>query len=161
MFEIEETVAIEQPVEAVWSFLMDETNEPLWQTTLAEVRRLTHEAMTTGSRVLEVRRFLGRRIETEWEMTECEPPRRSSITSIRAPFAWSGAYTLEPIEGGTQFTARLQGEPGGFFRVAEPVFARIARRELAGNLANLKDVLEAGVGVGLEVSASPQAAVGA
>jgi hypothetical protein len=147
MFEIEETVAIEQPIDMVWAFLMDETNEPLWQTTLTDVRRLTAGPLAAGSRVLETRRFLGRGIETEWEMVECAAPRRSSIRSLKAPFSWGGTYELEPVGSGTRFTAQLKGEPGGFFRVAEPVFARMARRELATNLANLKDVLEAGVGI--------------
>ena len=31
MFEIEETVTIEQPIERVWAFVMDEANDPLWQ----------------------------------------------------------------------------------------------------------------------------------
>jgi len=146
VFEIKETVAIEKPVEAVWSFVIDEANEPLWQTTLAEVRRLTDGPMAAGTRVLEVRRFLGRKIETVWEMVECDPPRRSAIRSVKAPFAWQGTYELGPADGGMWFTVGLQGDPGGFFRVAEPVFARMGRRELVANLANLKDVLEAGVG---------------
>ena len=32
----------------------------------------------------------------------------------------------------------------GFFKLAEPVFARIAGRELESNLGHLKDILEAG-----------------
>ena len=31
----------------------------------------------------------------------------------------------------------------GFFKLAEPVFARITRRELEANLGHLKDLLEA------------------
>ena len=146
MFEIEETVAIEQPIEAVWSFVMDETNNPLWQTTLAEVERLAGSPLDVGSQVLEVRRFLGRRIETVWEMVELEAPTRSAIRSVKAPFALSGTYRLEPEGSATRFTLWLRGDPGGLFRLAEPVVQRMARRELAGNLANLKDVLEAGVG---------------
>ncbi len=148
MFEIEETVAIAQPIERVWAFVMDEANDPLWQTTLTDVRRLSEGPMAVGTRVSESRRFLGRTIETVWEMTECEAPHRSSIASVKAPFAWQGTYALEETGEGTRFTIRLQGSPGGFFRIAEPLLERFVRREMAGNLGNLNDVLEAGLGDG-------------
>ena len=146
MFEIEETVTIAQPIERVWAFVMDEANDPLWQTTLTDVRRLTEGPMAVGTRVSESRRFLGRTIETVWEMTECKAPHRSSIASVKAPFAWQGTYALEETGEGTRFTIRLQGSPGGFFRIAEPLLERFVRREMAGNLGNLNDVLEAGLG---------------
>jgi hypothetical protein len=31
VFEIEETVTIEQPIERAWAFVLDEANDPLWQ----------------------------------------------------------------------------------------------------------------------------------
>ena len=148
MFEIEETVTIEQPIERVWAFVMNEANDPLWQTTMTDVHRLTEGPMAVGTRVSESRRFLGRTIETVWEITECEPPHRSSIASVKAPFAWQGSYTLEEAAEGTRFTLRMQGNPGGFFRIAEPLLERVVRREMAGNLGNLNDVLEGGLGAG-------------
>ncbi len=42
----------------------------------------------------------------------------------------------------------MQGNPGGFFRIAEPLLERVVRREMAGNLGNLNDVLEGGLGAG-------------
>ena len=143
MFEIEETVAIRQSIEVVWDFVNEVANEPLWQTTLSEVVQITDGPLRAGSRVRETRRFLGRRIDTVWEMTENDAPSRSSIRSVEAPFAWSGIYLLEAKGEETRFTIAMKGDPGGFFRLAEPVVHRMVRRELAGNLANLKDVLEA------------------
>jgi uncharacterized protein YndB with AHSA1/START domain len=145
VFEIQETVAIDKPIEEVWEFVMEVENEPLWQTTLDAAMRLGSGPLRVGSLVRETRRFLGRRIDTTWEMIECDALVRSSIRSVDAPFAWSGTYALVEDGVGTRFTLTLQGDPGSFFRLAEPVFARIARREIAGNLANLKDVLEAGI----------------
>jgi hypothetical protein len=36
----------------------------------------------------------------------------------------------------------LQGEPGGFFKLAEPLLARMLQRQWDTNLANLKDAIE-------------------
>jgi len=146
VFEIEETALIAQPIESVWAFVMDEANDSLWQTTLTDVHKLTDGPLGVGSQVSESRRFLGRKLETIWEMTGCEPPHTSSISSVKAPFAWEGTYTLAEEGDGTRFTIRLRGNPGGFFRIAEPLLERFVRREIAGNLGNLNDVLEGGLG---------------
>lgn len=37
----------------------------------------------------------------------------------------------------------LEAEPGGFFKLAEPIVARMGKRQVDTNLANLKELLEA------------------
>jgi len=37
----------------------------------------------------------------------------------------------------------LEGEPGGFFRLAKPLIQRAANRQFRANLETLKDMLEA------------------
>ena len=36
-----------------------------------------------------------------------------------------------------------RGEPGGFFRVAEPLFERVLERQVRADLETVKDLLEA------------------
>jgi hypothetical protein len=50
--------------------------------------------------------------------------------------------TLESVEGGTRVTMTGEAEVGGFFKLAEPVVGRMAKRQTEANLANLKDILE-------------------
>ena len=47
-----------------------------------------------------------------------------------------------PIDA-TRFTAATDADAHGFFKLAEPVFARMARRDLASSMGHLKDLLEA------------------
>jgi hypothetical protein len=35
-----------------------------------------------------------------------------------------------------------EGEPGGFFKLAEPIVARVAQRQLKNDFETLKDILE-------------------
>jgi len=37
-----------------------------------------------------------------------------------------------------------EGEPGGFFKLAEPIVARASERQLKGDFETLKDLLEGG-----------------
>jgi hypothetical protein len=54
-----------------------------------------------------------------------------------------GTRSVEAGLGGTRLTITVEGRSGGFFGVADPVFARLAQRQLKAALANLKSLLEA------------------
>jgi uncharacterized membrane protein len=143
MSKIERSIVIDRPVEEVWEFVHDVANDRLWQTTLVESEQLTDGPLGVGTRVREVRHFLGLKIELAWEVTEFEPTRRSAIKGISGPVPLSGGYRLEPLEAGTRFTVSGELDAHGLFKLAEPVFARITARELEANLGHLKDLLEA------------------
>jgi len=143
MTKIERSIVIERPVEEVWEFVHDPAKDALWQTTLTESEELTDGPMHVGTKVREVRRFLGVRIETAWEVTEYEPTTKSAIRATSGPIPFSGGYRLESAGSGTSFTVHGELDAHGFFKLAEPVFARIAGRELETNLAHLNDLLEA------------------
>jgi hypothetical protein len=66
------------------------------------------------------------------------------VRTTSGPVRLDGSYRLEAVdEGSTRFTNEGVVEAHGFFKVAEPVFARMARREWASSCATLKDLLEA------------------
>ena len=142
MTRIERSVVIERPIDEVWEFVHDTTKDALWQTTLTESEKLTDGPMRVGTRVREVRHFLGVRIELTWEVTEYEPNRTSAIRGVSGPVPLTGRYRLEPLDFGTRFTVSGELDAHGLFKLAEPVFARITSRELEANLGHLKDLLE-------------------
>ena len=145
MMTSEQTTTIERPIEEVWAFTHDLTKSSLWQTTLIKLNRLDDGPFGVGSRVAEVRRFLGLRIETVWECTAFDPPRLSSIKSRAGPVSWGGSWTFEPVAAGTRFTMRIEGEMSAFFRVTEPVVRRTARREMEASMGHLRDILDSGL----------------
>lgn len=51
-------------------------------------------------------------------------------------------FTLEPPGQGTKAAARASLEPGGFFKLAEPILARTAQRSMQADVETLKDILE-------------------
>jgi carbon monoxide dehydrogenase subunit G len=92
--------------------------------------------------VVETRKFLGRRMESTMEVTEHEPPHRFTVRVGSGPVPFTARNTLSEADGSTRVTTLVEGEPGGFFRLAEPLVARALEREVRNNLATLKDVLE-------------------
>ena len=143
MTKIERSIVIDRPIDEVWAFVHDITKDRLWQTTLVESEQLTEGPFGVGTRVREVRQFLGLRVELAWEVTEYEPTRTSAIRGVSGPVPLHGRYAFEPVGGGTRFTVTGELEAHGLFKLAEPVFARITRRELETNLGHLEDLLEA------------------
>ena len=50
--------------------------------------------------------------------------------------------TLEEMGGGTHMTVHMEGEPGGFFKVAEGMVKNELNKSLDTDLAKLKQMLE-------------------
>lgn len=147
MTTVTRSIEIDRPVEDVFAYVNDIANDPVWQPTLLETRQVTEGPMVVGTRVRETRRFLGVRFESEYEVTEWDPPTRSAVRSTDGPIPASGSYTTQPVGRGTRFTMVCEIDAHGFFRLAEPVFSRMAAREIDAMLGQLKDLLEAGVPV--------------
>jgi hypothetical protein len=97
-----------------------------------------------GTTYRSVSKFLGRRIETTFEVTEHHPPHKQCIRVTSGPIPAVGCYLLDPADGdSTRFRQTLEAEAGGFFRLAEPLVARAFRRQMQADMATLKDLLEA------------------
>jgi uncharacterized membrane protein len=140
--KIQRSILIERSPEEVWDYVHEPANDPVWQSTLLEVRG-GERPLRVGSRLSETRRFLGKRFETEYEVTELDPHTRSAIRTTAGPIPASGSYAFERVNGATRFQVSVELNAHWFFKLVEPVFARMAGRELEANLGHLKDVLEA------------------
>ena len=144
MAAFEHKVAIRRPIEDVFAFLHEPANDAKWQSSVAELRQSNDGLVGAGTTLSEVRHFLGKRIETAYELTEYDPPSRSSVKTTSGPVSLSGSYVLEAANGSTRFTMSFETDAHGFFKLAEPIFARFVSREMESNLGHLKDLLESG-----------------
>ena len=99
--------------------------------------------MQAGANGKEVRKFLGRRMESTLKIEAFEPPRRFALQVTSGPVPFHVEQTVEPEGPGSRVSVTIEGEPGGFFKLADPLVERAVKRELEGNLATLKDILEA------------------
>ncbi len=142
MLKIESSVVINRPLEDVFAVLSNVENNPKWSPIFLEVKKTSAGPIGVGTTYRGVAKFLGQRIETETEVTEYEP-NRTIASKSKSPFPVEVRQTFEPVEGGTRVNFTLNGEPGGFFKLAEPLVGTMARRSTEADLANLKDLMEA------------------
>jgi hypothetical protein len=144
MARAEHSVVIEQPPDKVFAYVSDPSNWPEWQTSALEATQEPPGAMSAGARIREVTKFLGKRMESVMEVTVYEPGREFSLKVVSGPIPFHVRQMFESLDAGTKIDVVIEGEPGGFFKLAEPLVVRAVGRELANNLATLKDILEAG-----------------
>jgi hypothetical protein len=89
--------------------------------------------------------FLGREVETTFEVVGYEPGQSITIESRSSSFPIRVTRSVESLTGGrSRVTADVSGEPGRFFRLFGPLLARIAERSVRRDYRRLRDLLESG-----------------
>jgi uncharacterized protein YndB with AHSA1/START domain len=144
MTKVQQSVTIRRPVDEVWTYVIDARNDPIWWNSVVEAGRGAELPPAVGVEIEETFRFAGIRFPVRFKVTELEPATRSAVEVVGGPVPGRGSYDLEPVDGGTRLTLTLETDAHGFFKLAEPVFARMAQRDVAASCAKLKDVLEVG-----------------
>ncbi|MHC4406125.1 MAG: SRPBCC family protein [Planctomycetota bacterium] len=142
MAKAETNVVIDRPVEEVFTFFTNFENSPKWQSGVIEVQLLSEGPMAAGSTYLYVGEYMGRRTESEGLISEYEPNRLWGAKFSSGPFSAHEQFLFEPSNGGTKLTALVDGEVGGLLRLAEPIMIWFFRRQLEGDFAKLKELLE-------------------
>ena len=142
MIQIEKSVLINKPVAEVFAFVSNSDNTPKWQ---GGVETIIPEAPlnVVGSRYTEVRKFMGQEMKSLLEITAFEQNARWAARVITGPVPYEVIATFEPSGGGTKMTTRVEGEPKGFFKIAEGMVKGQLEKSLEEDGNRLKGILEA------------------
>lgn len=141
---------IERAVPDVFSFISDPDNEPRWHDDILRVRRapvadaedVPKDSYDQGSQWTWIARFMGREAEGTVEVTALEPNRRIEFTTRTGPVLPIATCLLEPANGGTLFTRRVEIPLQGAYRLAKPLLQRMATKGQQRYVTNLKNILE-------------------
>ncbi len=143
MVKVEISLHINRPVAEVFKYMNDPTKMPEWNSTIEEATP-SETPVKVGTRVRSRLRMLGRKIEGTYEVVELEPNRRV-VNKSDEPFPWKAIITFQSENGGTRLVSAAEGELGGFFKLSEPIFARIMKKQLQAQYETAKELLEAQV----------------
>ena len=144
MIRLENSIVINKPVEEVFEYMANSENNPQWQSSAQEVVKTSDGPIGVGTTYSSVSQLLGKRLESVVEYTAYEPNKTVAGKVTSGPIPFQFETTFEPAaEGGTKVTSSGRGDAGGFFKLAEPLVARMLKRQTETNTANLKDLLEA------------------
>jgi short-subunit dehydrogenase len=128
------------PLEAAIAYVADFRNAPRWQRGLADVE--VDAPFPVAKTVVEVRRFLGRRIEAPGELVDWVPGKGFTVRGHSGPLRVESRYGFAAEADGTRVSLRLTMAATGLARVGEPVLRRSITRELTQAFEQLGRVLD-------------------
>ena len=142
-----ESVEIDRRPEDVFAYLDEVERHGEWQDQIVGVERQDEGPLRVGSRVKETRRVPGGDRAMTYEVTEHDPPRRSSFRVLDGPVRAVGTITIDSLDGGSRsrVTITLEFEPHGIAgRVLVAVATAQARKQVPQSQARMKELLESG-----------------
>ena len=141
MIKVENTVTILKPVEEVYAFTNDPNKTTEWQGGVESVK-YPEGAPKVGTQFTEVRKFMGREMNTTLEITALEPNAKYAAKTLTGPVSYELNVTFEKVGEGTKMTTVIEGETGGFFKLAEGMVAKQLEKTLEESSKRLKSLLE-------------------
>lgn len=137
--DFKHSVEIARPGPEVFEFVANFENNPRWQAGMRACRWTSEETMAVGATYVQEARFLGRRIDTHFRVSEFEPGARISIESTASTFPIQVSRSVEAIdERRCRVTAHIRGQPKGLLKL----FSGMVRKRVAKDYRELKEVLE-------------------
>ena len=145
MISINVNTLILRPVWEVFEFIAVPENNSQWQYGSLESVQISEGGVRVGTLFSSFGHFMGRRIQSTFEVTEFESNKNYGFKTLSGPVQLKASYKLEAVDHGTNLAVSTQVSPGGFFKLVDPIVARVAKKQFKENLAKLKDLLEARV----------------
>ncbi len=143
MIKVEHSVFINRPVQEVFDYLVDPTNEPEWQEGVLEAGYSQDSSEPgVGAEAFEKRKFMGRDMISKFEVVRFEKNKLFVGKVAEGPVPFEVTYLFLSEEGGTRVTVVIKGEPGGFFKLAEGPLRKQLQSQLVTDFDRAKEILE-------------------
>ena len=136
--EMNGTTMINRPVEAVYAYVIDVSNDVHWRTGITESRWAAGQSIGLGA----VGYTRAGDAEVEWRVVSYNPGESVEWDLVSGPILGRGGYRLVPVDGGTQFTLLADVEPTGLYKLLGPLFGWMGRRQNQADVEKLRDILE-------------------
>jgi uncharacterized membrane protein len=141
------SIEVARRPEEVFAYLDQVDRHPDWQEKLVSVKRQTEGPLRVGSRIEQVRRVPGGPREFTIEVTEHDPPRKTSWRTLNGPVRPVGTVTVEPLDDGSRSRVTVQIDLRGhglLGKLIAPLASRDVAKQLPKDHARLKETLERG-----------------
>jgi uncharacterized protein YndB with AHSA1/START domain len=136
---VEEAVDIDQPPEAVWAVVSDPRNDPRWCAKVESVEVSGERRWRAIHKPVPLRPPL----DLSAEQLAADPPRQMRLREEDQTSVFNVEYRLQPTANGTRFTQVSEFEWKKLPRFLHGFFGRGVRRDVRGQLRQLKKLLEA------------------
>ena len=136
--EMNATTVIDRPIDAVFAYVNDVSNDVYWRTGVTESGLRSDPPLGPGS----IGYARAGETETEYRIVSYIAGKHVDWELVSGPFRGRGGYRLESTDTGTQFTLLADIEPSGVYKVLGPVFGWMGSRRNQGDVEKLRAILE-------------------
>jgi uncharacterized membrane protein len=138
----ENTVTVERPIDDVFAYLADGTNNPRWRSGVLSIERTSAQDGVGATYRQKLRGPGGRPIDGDYRITGYQAPNFIEFQVTAGPARPAGRFALTADgPGRTAVTFSLDLEPTGLMRLMSRMVAKTMRSEV-DQLAGLKADLE-------------------
>jgi uncharacterized protein YndB with AHSA1/START domain len=143
---IAHSIEIDRRPEDVFAYIDQLDRHGEWQEEIVRTKVETEGPVAVGTRVQEFRKMGGREQETSYEITEHDPPSKTSFRGTVGPVRPLGRVTVEPIGDGAKTRVSIEFDlvGHGFGKLIAPLARMQARKSIVNSQEQLKAKLEAG-----------------
>ncbi len=142
MASAEHTVTISRPIEDVFAFFSDGTNNPRWRPGVVEISAASNTVGAGAAFSQTLKGPGGRHIPGDYRVTTYEPPTRLEFEVTAGPARPTGTFVLAPnSDQSTTVTFVLALRPRGLMKLMSRMITKQMRNEVAC-LDNAKRLLE-------------------
>ncbi len=142
MINLDLGTLIDKPVKDVFAFVADPNNMSKWNSAVVSLEQVTPGEVGVGTKFKSVGEMMGRRIEGEMQVVAYEPDTKCGFQVNAGPMQVTMIMTFKTVGTGTKISLNAQGNPAGFFKVAEGMMTGRVKTMMEENLARLKSQLE-------------------
>jgi hypothetical protein len=147
MARIEGAIVIGRPVDVVFDYVADQSNEPHYNPQMVRAEKITPGPVGMGTRFRSAVALMGRTAEMLIEYTGYDRPTLLESTTTMRQATISYTLRFEPIAAGTRMHWSGQVRPKGAFRLLGPVIIWLGRRQEQRIWTSMKKHLEAAAAV--------------
>jgi hypothetical protein len=143
MAHVNGSMTICRPLETVFDYAADQTNEPTYNPQMIASKQVSQGPVGVGTH-FRATVLAGRRpLELDIEVTEYDRPTRFGTHTVMSSADITGVLTFRPSGADTRMSWSWDIRPKGMARFFSPLVALMGRRQEKATWAGLKRVLEA------------------
>jgi uncharacterized membrane protein len=105
---IAHSIEIDRRPEDVFAYLDPLERHGEWQREIVSTKIETNGPVGVGTRVREIRKIGGREQDTSYEITEHDPPRKTSFRGVVGPVRPVGTVTVQPVGDGSKARVSIE-----------------------------------------------------
>ncbi|MCL4528696.1 MAG: SRPBCC family protein [Chloroflexi bacterium] len=144
VFNINANKTIYRPINQIFDFITKPENDFQWQYGTLIGAIINESSYGMGALFRTIGHFMGRRIESTFEVTEYEPNKKYGFKSLSGPMQSNTLYTFEMAAGATRVNVSMEASVINLFQVDEGILEKKMKKQIKENLEMLKNILEAG-----------------